>query len=441
MVVTNDADDHPQPNPTPTLLKETPMLNLLTKSGAGRPTARPRPAVHKQIKQRTPLPMSILGVGALLAALATSVLMTEPANAATTVTLEDRVLSITGDAASNSLSVGRRPDGIITLNGAIVLNGQATVGNVDIIGMDGGEGNDTLRIDETNGSMPAAKLVGGIGNDRITGGSGDDIIDGGEGADSIDGGAGADRIDCGAGNDKVIGGPGDDIVDLGADSDVFTVKTGEGNDRKVDGADGTDTLRVTGSDGVDLVSAFTNFNDESEGFIHLSKIPGTSEFMSFVGFEHLQIDAGSGADLVAVEDLATAGIQVVRVNVDPPTGTDGQRDSVDLGGKLFRPNRILIAGTPSTRVTAALGSTSVIIIGAEALNVSGGLGPDIVDASRLTAGTLDLTENLDGGIAGDILIGSPGNDVLIGGDGDDRIECRGGVDVVKAGLGNNTVIC
>lgn len=417
------------------------MLNLLTNSGAGRPTARPHPAVDKQIKQRTPLPMSILGVGALLAALATSVLIAEPANAATTVTLEDRVLSITGDAASNSLSVGRTPDGVITLNGTIVLNGQATVGNVDIIGMDGGEGNDTLRIDETNGSMPAAKLVGGIGNDRITGGSGDDIIDGGEGADSIDGGAGADRIDGGAGNDKVVGGPGNDIVDLGADSDVFTWKTGEGNDAKVDGADGTDTLRVIGSDGVDGVNAFTNFNDESEGLISLFQVPGTTETMRFLGFEELKIDVQGGADLVRVEDLSTVGMQVVRVNTDPSRGDDGQRDSVQVSGKLFRPNQIRIKGTPSTGVTAVLGTTSVTFKGAEALTVFGGVGPDIVDASRLAAGTLDLTENLDGGIAGDILIGSPGNDTLRGGNGDDRIECRGGVDVVDAGLGNNTVIC
>jgi Ca2+-binding RTX toxin-like protein len=76
------------------------------------------------------------------------------------------------------------------------------------------------------------------------------------------------------------------------------------------------------------------------------------------------------------------------------------------------------------------------------LTVVGGVGPDVFDASRLAAGTVELTEFGDIGAAGDVLIGSPGNDTLRGGPGDDRYECRGGIDNVdlRAG-GNDTVIC
>jgi Ca2+-binding RTX toxin-like protein len=385
----------------------------------------------------------MLGIGALVTASVGTVLTTGTAHAASTVTFADGVLSIKGDAGSNSLTVSRNDAGAITLNGLAVLDGQATVDNVQIIGMDGGEGNDTLRIDETNGAMPPGKFAGGPGNDHLVGGSRDDILDGAEGGDRIEGGAGADRIDGSAGNDKVIGGPGIDTVDLGADADEFTWKTGEGDDVMVDGGGQKDTLRVTGSDGSDSLSTDTNFNDPSQAFAHLIVVGQGSEFMNFAGFEEMKIDLGAGADVASVGDLSTAGMQVTRVGLDPATGSDGSRDGASVNGQLFGPNKIRVLGTPSIGVTVSdLGDTSVLIAGAETLTVTGGVGPDIVDASRLAAGTTELTENLDGGIAGDVLVGSPGNDTLRGGPGDDRIECRGGVDKVDLGAGgHDTVIC
>jgi hypothetical protein len=385
----------------------------------------------------------MLGVGGLVTALFATVPFGETAHALSAPVFEDGVLTINGDATRNGFTVGRTISGVLTLNGTPVLNGQVTVDNVAIIAMDAGEGNDTLRIDNTNGALPPAKLVGGAGNDQITGGSADDIIDGGDGGDTVDGGAGNDRIDGGAGNDKVFGGPGKDTVDLGADSDDFTWKTGEGNDVMVDGGGELDRLRVIGSDGPDGLSTNTNFNDESEGFVQLFKVNEGSEFLGFVGFEQMMINLGGGEDNASVGELSTTGITITRVNLDPVTGSDGARDVMGIHGQTFRPNRIRLFGTPSTRISVSHeGRSGVLIAGAEALTVQGGVGPDIVDASRLEAGTVELTENLDGGIAGDVLIGSPGNDTLRGGSGDDRYECRGGVDNVdlRAG-GNDTVVC
>jgi hypothetical protein len=190
------------------------------------------------------------------------VLTTGPAHAASSVTFADGVLSIQGDAASNSLNVGSTAVGVITLNGVAVLDGQATVDNVQILGMDGGEGNDTLRIDASIPAKVAGKLVGGPGNDTL------------------------------------IGGSGDDIVDLGpdADADQFTWKAGEGNDVMVDGGGQTDTLRVIGSDGSDSLNTDTNINDPSQAFAQLTGAGQGSEFLRFTGFEAMKILLGAGGD-------------------------------------------------------------------------------------------------------------------------------------------------
>ena len=61
------------------------------------------------------------------------------------------------------------------------------------------------------------------------------------------------------------------------------------------------------------------------------------------------------------------------------------------------------------------------ITGAEAANdrltVNALAGDDVVEASGLAAGAIQLTA--DGGDGDDILIGGAGNDTLLGGDGDD----------------------
>jgi Ca2+-binding RTX toxin-like protein len=65
-------------------------------------------------------------------------------------------------------------------------------------------------------------------------------------------------------------------------------------------------------------------------------------------------------------------------------------------------------------------------------------GDDVVDASGLQAGAIQLTA--DGGLGGDILIGSAGADVLLGGDGDDVLIGGLGVDVLDGGTGSNIII-
>jgi Ca2+-binding RTX toxin-like protein len=93
--------------------------------------------------------------------------------------------------------------------------------------------------------------------------------------------------------------------------------------------------------------------------------------------------------------------------------------------------------------TSVLGLAAQInITGTEAANdrlvVNALAGDDVVEASGLAAGAIQLTAN--GGAGSDVLVGGDGNDTLIGGDGDDVLLGGLGIDILDGGLGDNVVI-
>jgi Ca2+-binding RTX toxin-like protein len=102
-----------------------------------------------------------------------------PANAAPTITFTGGVLTINGDAGNNGLVVGQTPGHIVTLNGSPVLGGTVPVTSVQVVRMNGGAGDDTLKLDETNAPMPGGELDGGPGNNTLIGGSQADTFIGG----------------------------------------------------------------------------------------------------------------------------------------------------------------------------------------------------------------------------------------------------------------------
>src|SRR5215467_11950605 len=87
------------------------------------------------------------------------------------------VLSIFSDSLDNTVTVSRNAAGTILVNGGAVavLGGTPTVANTALIQAFGLDGNDNLRLDESNGALPASNLFGGDGNDTATGGSGADL--------------------------------------------------------------------------------------------------------------------------------------------------------------------------------------------------------------------------------------------------------------------------
>ena len=107
------------------------------------------------------------------------------------------LLSVTGDHADNRIVASRNAAGQILVNGGDVPidGGSSTVANTTEIQISGGNGDDTIALDESNGRLPAAQLSGGNGNDVLTGGSGADQLFGGNGNDTLNGGDGNDTLD------------------------------------------------------------------------------------------------------------------------------------------------------------------------------------------------------------------------------------------------------
>src|SRR4051812_11963788 len=106
------------------------------------------------------------------------------------------VLTTTGDDVDNTITTSRNAAGTILVNGGAVpiVGGAATVANTSLITAFGQGGNDTIALDESNGALPAAFLVGGDGNDVMTGGSGGDQLIGGSGNDTLLGKGGNDFL-------------------------------------------------------------------------------------------------------------------------------------------------------------------------------------------------------------------------------------------------------
>src|SRR5215203_1083605 len=148
---------------------------------------------------------AVLSAGVLAA---TSV----PANAATTATFSAGQLSVSGDAANNTIAISRDAAGKILVNGGAVAvtGGTPTVANTMLIRVFGLDGQDVITLNEANGALPAANLFGGAGNDTLTGGSGTDQLFGGSENDTMTGGDVDDQAFGQSGNDRMVWNPGDD---------------------------------------------------------------------------------------------------------------------------------------------------------------------------------------------------------------------------------------
>jgi Ca2+-binding RTX toxin-like protein len=401
---------------------------------------------------KPPLRRAILAAGAVIATAGPAVLFAAPANAAPTITFTGGVLTINGDASNNGLVVGQTPAHIVTLNGSPVLGGTVPVANVQVVRMNGGAGDDTLKLDETNGPMPAGELDGGPGNNTLIGGSQADTLTGGNGID------------------RAIGGPGDDTVSLGDGSDQFTWNPGDGNDH-VDGNAGTDTLIFNGSDhhpsGRFETESLSFDSDGTRTTITWQRnrqSPPSSEenTMSLSGFELVKAPMAGGPNTVSFgpgisgsPGFSRSDVRVVRVDLGPPIDPSqnfGHVNEADVTGTAG-PDRIRILdqnrGSPAAGATiTGLGTTGEIITGAQNLTVLGdpfgASANDVIDAGGLSAGTVGvLREDGDsfGGAGNDTLIGHPGTDQLFGGAGNDRLEGRGGAgDVLDGGTGHDIII-
>jgi Ca2+-binding RTX toxin-like protein len=185
-------------------------------------------------------------------------------------------------------------------------------GDVHAIKVKMGDGNDSARIDDANGSF-----TGGITSDSkpttIAGGDGNDML---LGAQNPPAGPAANQVEKykgGAGNDTVDGGRGNDIAYLGEGNDTFRWDPGEGSD-VIEGQDGTDTMLFNGAgNAANPVADTVTMSATPGGRLTFSRQPADVT-MDTNDVEIVDFNALGGADSITVNDLT--GTDVTQTNVD-----------------------------------------------------------------------------------------------------------------------------
>ena len=260
------------------------------------------------------------------------------------------------------------------------------------ISVEGGNGDDSLRIDESNGAFTDAiptTIDGGNGNDTLVGGAGAGTLRGGNGDDNLAGGSGAETLEGGNGNDTIDGNKGNDVALMGNGDDTFVWDPGDGSDI-VEGQNGHDTMLFNGANVSEKVDLSAN-GSRLKFFRDIANIT-----MDTNGVETVDFNALGGADLVTVNDLT--GTDVSDVNVDLAAtggGGDGQPDRVVVTGTGGN-DRIDVNGDAGAVKVSGLTSTIEVQhpeVANDRLEINTLGGTDTVDAGGLAAGAIQLFVN------------------------------------------------
>jgi Ca2+-binding RTX toxin-like protein len=336
-----------------------------------------------------------------------------------------------------------------------------TEAGLDLRGPNGGGDGaaDTVTVNGTQGvdAIGAAGNAGGVNvsglhtavnivspeqaNDRLTlnGLGGDDNVNASLlAADAIqlteNGGLGVDTLVGGQGGDLINGGDGNDTALMGAGDDMFVWNPGDDNDT-LEGQAGFDRLLFNGANIAENIQLAAN------GGRVLFTRDIASVVMDLNDVEGVDLKALGGADNIVVNDLSGTDVIEVNTNLASAGGSgDAAQDNVTVQATAYD-DIALVVGDASGVAVFGL-AAQVNITGSEAANdrvrVNALAGEDVVEASSLAAGAIQLTA--DGGDGNDVLIGSDGDDVLLGGAGDDVLIGGAGVDVIDGGDGDDIEI-
>lgn len=207
-----------------------------------------------------------------------------------------------------------------------VTGGVPTIANTTLIRILGLGGNDVLLVDDSNGPMPPANILGGDGDDTLTGSSNADVLEGGSGNDTLFGRAGSDRLLGGPGNDTLIGGSGTDEILGEKGDDQIVWNPGDGSDR-IEGEGGRDTLTFNGANVGEIVDMSSNGN-RLRIFRNVANIT-----LDCGGIERVIFRALGGADQVTVNDLTGTDVKAVVIDLSSSLGAgDGQGDTIFVNG-------------------------------------------------------------------------------------------------------------
>ena len=352
----------------------------------------------------------LLPTATLLAVLGGGVLATSSAQAAVAVSVDRGVLTVQGDAGSDSLALrlneagGRVQVDVGDDGSAEFAFRRATLDSIDVLA---GDGDDQVRIDDARGAFTTAIPT------RIAGEGGDDTLLGAAGREALEGGAG---------NDLADGGGGNDVASLGDGEDAFRWDPGEGSDRVEGGAGDFDELDFNGSGANEAFQAKAH-GDRARLLRNVGNIR-----MDLGTLERLEVDALGGQDKFTVGDLTGTPVN----DIDTDLGGDGATDRVEVHGTPGSDFADVI-GAPGD--VFALGMSAMVRVRngepSDVLALRGRGGDDRMTAASLAASAARLEMHGDAG--DDDLSGGHGNDLLTGANGTDFIDGNGGAD--KANLG------
>jgi len=263
--------------------------------------------------------------------------------------------------------------------------------------MFGGTGDDTLISD-----AGADLVVGDLGNDSILGGLNNDTLLGGGGHDTLEGEEGDDSILGNGGHDSLDGGVGEDLL-------VWR-GTGDGNDT-VSGGSGGDVVEVRG----DSTGNIFGIAQTTEGRLRVEE--GPSVLTVDFDVKNMEVNAGTGDDLVTVGDVSQVVLSTLTLN------GDAGNDTLTAAGST--PGSVRMARNGGAGMDSVFGGD-----GAETL--SGGDDDDVLAGG----GGNDI---LNGDNGADAISGDDGDDTIAGGDGNDVVSAGNGNDSVSGGAGNDTV--
>jgi len=260
---------------------------------------------------------TLLG-GVALAALAASI--AAPAASAAPglrASVAHRTLHVAGGPSSDLIALRVSPVDRTQLEVDFGDDGSADhtfdLSTFDAIDVKAGNGNDTVRIDQANGTFTttkATRIDGENGDDTLIGGSGNEVFVGGGGNDLVDGNGGADTAFLGKGDDTFVWDPGDG-------SDV------------IEGVKGSDTLVFNGAGGNEIMAA-----NAFDGRVSFTRNLG-GVVTDLRGVEAIDVNALGGTDSVTVNDLSGTDLRRVSVDLAAALGgsaSDGQADTVTVVG-------------------------------------------------------------------------------------------------------------
>jgi Ca2+-binding RTX toxin-like protein len=228
-----------------------------------------------------------------------------------------RTLEVRGGAAANNVALRLQAGDPSHIQVDVANDGTADFtfprSELSAIDISMGPGNDTVRIDDSNGAFTNAiptTIGGGPGNDTLIGGAGNETFLGGPGNDTVNGGKG---------NDTALLGPGDD---------TFVWNPGDGSD-VIEGQSGNDTMLFNGANAPENVSLSAN-GDRLTFFRNVGNVT-----MDTHGVENVDFNALGGADNITVDDLTGTGVRQVDLDLAGTLGGsagDGAVDNVTVNG-------------------------------------------------------------------------------------------------------------